>query len=68
MRNLGLDRDLHRVIESAIAKKAKQVQRWREDHITLAWLEELQDSAVFSAPAAGSLDIEMAAWKLSGRA
>jgi hypothetical protein len=67
MRNLKLHRELHRVIESAIAKKAKQVQRWREDHITLAWLEELEDSAVFSAPAAGPLDIQMAAWKLSGR-
>jgi hypothetical protein len=68
MRNLELHRELHRVIESAIAKKAKQVQRWREDHITLAWLEELEDSAVFSAPAAGPLDIKMATWKLSGRA
>lgn len=67
MRNAELYRCLSLVIESLIARKATQVQRWREDHITLSWLEALTDNEVFKRPAFGSLNVELAAWKLSGR-
>lgn len=68
MQNPELHAELSRVIESAIARKATQTYRWREDHITLSWLEDLQDSDVLSRPRIGSLYVELAAWKLSGRA
>lgn len=67
MQNPELHAELSRVIESAIARKATQDHRWREDHITLSWLEDLQDSNVLSRPRIGSLHVELAAWKLSGQ-
>jgi len=67
MQNPELHAELSRVIESVIEKKASQRQLWREDHITLSWIEALQDSPELRRPAAGAIQVEFKAWKLSGR-
>ena len=57
---------LHRTIEESLESNAQSFDSWDENHLTIEWLKDIRRALTNSNERSGSINLEMAAFRLSG--